>query len=68
MLFYYSRIEKRKSFSERFSGVLTLKMEFEYQKCQFSSVLPQTILQGVKKTSEHGYRDVKSYWISHASL
>ena len=31
-------------------------------------MLPQTILQGIKKTSEHGFRDVKSYWISHASL
>ena len=31
-LFCYSYIEKRKSFSERFSRVLTLKMDFENQK------------------------------------
>ena len=31
-MFYYSRIEKRKSFSKRFSWVLMLKMDFEYQK------------------------------------
>ena len=31
-LFYYSQIEKRKSFSERFIRVLTLKMDFENSK------------------------------------
>ena len=31
-MFYYSHIGKRKSFSERFSWVLTLKMDFEYRK------------------------------------
>ena len=31
-------------------------------------MLPQTILQGIKKSSENGYWDVKSYWISYASL
>ena len=31
-MFYCSHIEKGKSFSERFSWVLTLKMDFEYKK------------------------------------
>ena len=31
-MFYYSHIGKTNSFSERFSWVLTLKMDFEYRK------------------------------------
>ncbi len=43
-------------------------MDFENQKSQFSKALHQTILQGIKKSSKDGYWDVKSYWISYASL
>ena len=32
------------------------------EKCQFSKVLPQTILQGIKKSSGHVYWDAKSYY------
>ncbi len=51
-LFYYSHIENRKSFWERFNWVLTLKMDFE------SREMP--IFNGV--TSDHFTRYQKILW------
>ena len=51
-LFYYSHIENRKSFSERFNWVLTLKMDFESQK--------MPIFKGV--ASDHFTRYQKILW------
>ena len=44
------------------------KWTLNIEKCRFSRVFNQTVLQGIKKSSGHVYWDVKSYWISYASL
>ena len=44
------------------------KWTLNVEKCRFSRVFNQTVLQGIKKSSGHVYWDVKSYWISYASL
>ena len=54
----------RKDLVEFWHWKLTLNIE----KCRFSRVFNQTVLQGIKKSSGHVYWDVKSYWISYASL
>ena len=51
-LFYYSHIENRKSFWERFNWVLTLKMDFESRK--------MPIFKGV--ASDHFTRYQKILW------
>ena len=43
------------------------KWTLNIEKCRFSRVLHQTVLQGIKKSSGHVHWDVKSYWSSHDS-